>query len=123
MAVFELAPCPAMQTKVRAEVDDPLHGRLPGYDDLKGMTYLNWFLKETLRLYLPLNAGPRICPGQQFDLLETSYVVLRFLQEHAGLDGLSNEAQPWTENYTLTCSVGQGAWLRLTKRELGQVSA
>jgi len=39
------------------------------------------------------------------------------LQEYARLEGPSAEPQRWTENYTLTCSVGQGVWVRLTKRE------
>ncbi|OHW98293.1 n-alkane-inducible cytochrome p450 [Colletotrichum incanum] len=56
--------------------------------------------------YLPFNAGPQICPVQQFALLETSYVIVRFLQEYSRLEGLGTP-QPWTENYTLTCSVGQ----------------
>ncbi|KAH7146104.1 cytochrome P450 [Dactylonectria macrodidyma] len=178
-AFFELARQPAIQAKIRAEVERQLDGRLPNYDDLKNMTYLNWFIKETLRLYppipmnirvankdtflpvgggpdgsapifvpagqevayqifsthrrkdlwgedadqfrperweavrphfqyLPFNAGPRICPGQQFALLETSYVIVRFLQECSRLEG-AGTPQPWTENYTLTCSVGQSS--------------
>lgn len=37
--------------------------------------------------YLPFNAGPRICIGQQFALAETAYVVVRLLQKFDAIDG------------------------------------
>jgi cytochrome P450 len=186
-AFFELARRPRVQEKLRLEIEQQLHGRLPKYEDLKDMNYLNWFIKEALRLYppipmnirvankdtflpvgggpdgnapifvskgqeivylvssmhqrpdlwgedanefrperweearphfqyLPFNAGPRICPGQQFALLETSYVLVRFLQEYSGIEG-PEKGEPWTENLTLTCCVSQGSWVKLTKRK------
>lgn len=48
--------------------------------------------------------------------METSYVIVRFLQEYAGFDS-ANGTDPWTENLTLTCSVGQGSWVRLTSKQ------
>ncbi|KAL2137993.1 hypothetical protein VTI28DRAFT_7681 [Corynascus sepedonium] len=59
-AFFELARQPAIQAKLRAEIEGQLNGRLPSYDDLKGMTYLNWFIKETLRLYPPVPLNIRV---------------------------------------------------------------
>lgn len=37
--------------------------------------------------YLPFNAGPRICIGQQFALAEVAYATVRILQHFDGLDG------------------------------------
>lgn len=37
--------------------------------------------------YLPFNAGPRICIGQQFALAETAYVIVRMLQRFDRIDG------------------------------------
>ncbi|KAK4100110.1 hypothetical protein N658DRAFT_508066 [Parathielavia hyrcaniae] len=63
-------------------------------------------------------SGRPHCPGQQFALLETSLILARFLQEYSRLETptAAQQQQPWTENYTLTCSVGQGSWAKLTKR-------
>lgn len=37
--------------------------------------------------YLPFNAGPRICIGQQFALAEVAYVTIRLLQRFDSIDG------------------------------------
>lgn len=37
--------------------------------------------------YLPFNAGPRICIGQQFALAEIAYVTIRLLQRFDSIDG------------------------------------
>ena len=37
--------------------------------------------------YLPFNAGPRICIGQQFALAEVAYVIVRLLQKFDAIDG------------------------------------
>lgn len=37
--------------------------------------------------YLPFNAGPRICIGQQFALTEIAYVTVRLLQKFDAIDG------------------------------------
>ncbi|KXT03843.1 hypothetical protein AC578_8907 [Pseudocercospora eumusae] len=61
--------------------------------------------------YLPFNAGPRICPGQQFALTETAYVIIRLLQTYSTIEACETGVS-WYENLTLTCSTGPGVWLR-----------
>lgn len=57
--------------------------------------------------YLPFNGGPRICIGQQFALTETSYVVVRLLQEFPGLESRDDEV--WREKLSITCTGLGGA--------------
>ncbi|KAM3534759.1 hypothetical protein MY4038_002012 [Beauveria bassiana] len=42
-----------------------------------------WETSRATFEYLPFNAGPRICPGQQFAIVETSYMLIRLLQASA----------------------------------------
>jgi cytochrome P450 len=63
---------------------------------------LRWRNRKFGFNYLPFNAGPRICIGQQFALAEVAYVAVRVLQYFDGMDG---SALPALE--------GQGADVRL----------
>lgn len=44
-------------------------------------------------IFLPFNAGPRICLGQQFAYHETSFFLIRLLQRFGGIEHVA-EAQP-----------------------------
>ena len=64
--------------------------------------------------YLPFNGGPRICLGQQFALLETSYATVRLCQAFArGVE--PRDDRDWSEMITLTLSSGTGCWVGLSR--------
>lgn len=86
-----------MQDRAFALVCDDL-------DILYHMLLLNWNANNPFNPIL----------GQQFALVETSYVLVRLLQEYANIKANDNGA-PWREHLTLTCSVGQGVWVNLVK--------
>jgi cytochrome P450 len=52
--MWEISRRPDMQGKLRQEIEETLGKRQPKMEDLKNMTYLNWLIKETLRLYPPV---------------------------------------------------------------------
>ena len=52
--------------------------------------------------YTPFNGGPRICIGQQFALLQASYVTIRLLQSISSLE--SRDPEPWIEKIGLTAT-------------------
>ena len=56
--------------------------------------------------YLPFNGGPRICVGQQYALLEASYVTVRLLQKFPRIE--SRDGREWREWMTITLSSGIG---------------
>ncbi|THY26119.1 putative P450 monooxygenase [Aureobasidium pullulans] len=61
--------------------------------------------------YMPFNAGPRICLGQQLALMEASYVTVRLLQEFESIEARDN--RPWTEEIGVTCVNKYGAKVAL----------
>ncbi|KAF2812906.1 cytochrome P450 [Mytilinidion resinicola] len=65
--------------------------------------------------YLPFNGGPRICLGQQFALTEASFVVVRLLQEFAGIE--ARDEEPWMELYTLVVCSKNGVQVGLARAE------
>ncbi|KAI1174229.1 cytochrome P450 [Nemania sp. FL0916] len=153
---FELSRRPDVVRAIRSEIAD-LGTENPTWEDLRGMKYLNWVLKEALRLnppvasnqreavrdtvlprgggpdgsapifvkkgtnfrylpwvmhrrtdlfgkdadefrperwedlrvtyeYLPFNAGPRICIGQQFALTQMALITFRLLQAFKAIE-------------------------------------
>lgn len=58
-ALFELSHREEVLSKLRCEVAS-LEGRLPTYQEIKDMKYLNHIIKETLRLYPPVPINARV---------------------------------------------------------------
>ncbi|KAJ7080558.1 cytochrome P450 [Mycena crocata] len=54
---------------------------------------LHKYLTPNPFIFLPFNAGPRICLGQQFAYHEASFFLVRLLQHFSGV-GLALDAQP-----------------------------
>jgi len=63
--------------------------------------------------YLPFNGGPRICLGMQFALNEVSYVLARLCQELETVE--SRDEREWFEGLGITCTLGNGCLVKLTK--------
>lgn len=78
-------------------------------DDADEFRPERWETARPVHEFLPFNAGPRICPGQQLALVYSSYVIIRLLQTFPNLKPADD--LPWTESLHMTLRVAQGVWV------------
>ncbi|KAG6844792.1 hypothetical protein H0H87_003721 [Tephrocybe sp. NHM501043] len=97
---------------------------------------LKKYLMKNSFIFLPFNAGPRICLGQQFAYNEISFLLIRFMQQFTAvtLDEMASppEAKPpkhWAEGVGrktiekvyprshLTMYAQGGLWVKMTEAE------
>lgn len=71
-----------------------------------------WVNKKVSFEYLPFNAGPRICLGQQFALTESSYVTVRLLQRFDAIENMERDPVV-RHNLTLTNCSANGVKVKL----------
>ncbi|RDB18325.1 hypothetical protein Hypma_000510 [Hypsizygus marmoreus] len=97
---------------------------------------LKKYLMKNAFIFLPFNAGPRICLGQQFAYNEMSFMVIRFLQQFSSIsldeDAVPPESRPpaeWAQaagrksiervwpKIHLTMYASGGLWVRMKEAD------
>lgn len=71
--------------------------------------------------FLGFGAGPRMCPGQRFGLLQTKAALATILQKHRVLhaEGKSGAGKIEVSPLTFLTVSKRGIWLRLERRSQG----
>ncbi|KAG7440044.1 cytochrome P450 [Guyanagaster necrorhizus] len=70
-------------------------------------------------IFLPFNAGPRICLGQQFAYNEMSFIIIRLLQAFEGFELDENMGGKFSPKLTLTIYASGGIWIKA--KEAGEI--
>lgn len=63
--------------------------------------------------YLPFGGGPRVCPGQQFALVEASYTVVRLVQTFPVIE--NRDPRPYAPKIRISVSSQHGVLVGLKK--------
>ncbi|RCK66346.1 hypothetical protein Cantr_02048 [Candida viswanathii] len=77
-----------------------------------------WFDSSMKNLgckYLPFNAGPRTCLGQQYTLIEASYLLVRLAQTYRAIDLQPGSAYPPRKKSLINMSAADGVFVKLYK--------
>lgn len=67
--------------------------------------------------YLPFNAGPRLCLGQQFALTSAAYTTVKLLQKFDDIENMDMEPTA-KQNMTLTSCSARGVRVKLHKAQI-----
>lgn len=66
--------------------------------------------------YLPFDGGPRVCPGQQLDIVEVSYAIVRIVQAFQDTDN-RDPVDEFVESYKITTETKNDATVSFTPAE------
>jgi cytochrome P450 len=65
--------------------------------------------------FVPFSGGPRICLGQQYALMEASYLTVKLLRGFDGVEWVGGERKAIGKGFTLTMGPGIGVPVRLRR--------
>ncbi|KAI8957627.1 cytochrome P450 52E1 [Daldinia sp. FL1419] len=89
-----------------------LHRRRDIYgDDADEFRPERWETLRTTFEYVPFNAGPRICIGQQFALTQIAFVTFRILQAFEKVE--RKDEKPPIQKFGLNTSMLHGCWVSM----------
>ncbi|KAI1476540.1 cytochrome P450 52E1 [Daldinia eschscholtzii] len=90
-----------------------LHRRKDIYgDDADEFRPERWETLRTTFEYVPFNAGPRICIGQQFALTQLAFVTFRLLQAFEKIE--RKDDRPPIQKFGINTSMLYGCWVSMT---------
>ncbi|KAI1204495.1 cytochrome P450 [Annulohypoxylon truncatum] len=90
-----------------------LHRRRNIYgDDADEFRPERWETLRTTFEYVPFNAGPRICVGQQFALTQLAFVTFRILQAFRAIE--RRDDRPPIQKFGINTSMLHGCWVSMT---------
>ena len=73
-------------------------------------------IKNQRRAFAPFSAGPRVCPGQEFALLEAGYTLVRLLQAFDTIEELEDEPKEFRHATTFVVAPQNGCRVLLKRR-------
>ncbi|KAI1371764.1 cytochrome P450 [Hypoxylon crocopeplum] len=75
-----------------------------------------WESLRTTYEYVPFNAGPRICVGQQFALTQLAFVTFRLLQAFKSIE--RKDDKPPIQKFGINTSMLHGCWVSMTPADI-----
>ncbi|KAI1770523.1 cytochrome P450 [Hypoxylon cercidicola] len=81
-------------------------------DDADEFRPERWEVLRPTYEYVPFNAGPRICVGQQFALTQIAFVTFRLLQAFKAIE--RKDDRPPIQKFGINTSMLYGCWVSMT---------